>query len=119
MDNIRENLASLKLILDNNKELNNDFNRKLLDIVNGLFDSIEGMAVNLESIAEDVALINDDLSGVQEELFEEMSFEELEEEEDEYIEVKCQSCSKPIYVENSVLKNKEKISCPYCTNQIN
>ncbi|MGL4655372.1 MAG: CD1247 N-terminal domain-containing protein [Sarcina sp.] len=119
MDNIRENLNSLKLILDKNKDLDNEFNRKLLEVVNGLFDSIEGMTVNLESVAEDVALINDDLSNVQEELFEEMSFEELEEQEEEYVEVKCQSCAKPIYVENSVLKNKEKISCPYCTNQIN
>ncbi|MGL4451488.1 MAG: CD1247 N-terminal domain-containing protein [Sarcina sp.] len=119
MDNIRENLVSLKVILDNNKDLDNEFNRKLLEVVNGLFDNIEGITVNLETVTEDVALINDDLSNVQEELFEEMSFEELEEAEDEYVEVKCQSCSKPIYVENSVLKNKEKISCPYCTNQIN
>ena len=118
MDNIRENLISLKLILDNNKDLDNEFNRKLLDVVNGLFDSVEGLTVNLESVTEDLSLMNVDLSDVQEELFEEMSFEELE-QEDEYIEVKCQSCKKPIYVENSVLKNKEKISCPYCTNQIN
>ncbi|WP_297519103.1 hypothetical protein [uncultured Clostridium sp.] len=119
MENIREDLTNLKLILDDNKDLNNEFNRKLLDLVDGLFDTIEGMAVNLESVTEDVSLINDDLSDVQEELFEEVTLEDLEEEDDDYVEVKCQSCEKPIYVENSVLKNKEKISCPYCTNQIN
>ncbi|MGL4761531.1 MAG: CD1247 N-terminal domain-containing protein [Sarcina sp.] len=119
MDNIRENLTNLKLILDDKKNLDNEFNRKLLEVVSGLFDAVEGMAVNLESVTEDVSLINEDLSDVQEELFEEVTLEDLEDQEDEYVEVKCQSCDKPIYVENSVLKNKEKISCPYCTNQIN
>lgn len=118
MDNIREDLTKLKLILSENEEMDNVFNRKLLEVVNGLYDTIEAVTVNVDSIAEDLSLINDDLSNVQEELFEEVTFEDLE-EEDEYTEVKCSSCNKPIFVENSVLKNKEKISCPYCTNQIN
>ncbi|MGL4741951.1 MAG: CD1247 N-terminal domain-containing protein [Sarcina sp.] len=118
MDNIRGKITQLKLILEENKDMDNTFNRKMLEVVTDLYDSIEGMSVNVESIAEDLSLINDDLADVQEELFEEMTLEELEEVEDEYIEIKCQSCGKPIYVENSVIKNKEKISCPYCTNQI-
>lgn len=118
MENIRESLTQLKIILDENNEMDNVFNRKLLEVVNRLYDNIEGMQVNIESVSEDLSLINDDLSNVQEELFEEVTFEDLE-EDDEYIEVKCSSCNKPIFVENSVLKNKEKISCPYCTNQIN
>ena len=118
MDNIRENLTQLKFILDENKDMDNIFNRKMLEVVNGLYDVVEGMQVNVESIAEDLSFINEDLSNVQEELFEEVSFDDLDEQADEYIEIKCLSCDKPIFVENSVLKNKEKIQCPYCTNQI-
>ena len=118
MENIRKNLDELKLILEENKDMDNIFNRKLLEIVNGLYNNLEETQVNLESVAEDLSLINDDLSEVQEEVFEELSFEELEEYEDEYVEVRCSNCDKPIFVEKSVLKSEEGINCPYCENKI-
>ena len=118
MDNVRKNLENLKESLESNTELNNPFNKKLLEVVNELFDEVEAIQVNLESVTEDLSLINDDLSEVQEELFEEVTFEELEEYEDEYIEIKCSNCNNPLYVEKSALDNKESLSCPYCTKEI-
>lgn len=119
MDNVRQSLNELKLILAENKDLDNDFNRKLLEVVNGIYDNLEGVQVNLESVTEDLALINDDLSEVQGEIFEEVSLEQLEEHEEEYVEVTCSKCKKPIFVEATVLNGKETILCPYCTNKIN
>ena len=66
---------------------------------------------------ENVSLINDDLSEVQDEIFEEVTFEELEEFEDDYVETICNNCKKVLYVERSVLKNNEEIPCPYCNNK--
>ncbi len=86
MDNVQKNLENLKEILESNKELNNPFNKKLLEVVNELFD--------------------------------EVTFEELEEYEDEYVEIKCSNCNNPLYVEKSALDNKESLSCPYCTKEI-
>lgn len=118
MDNVRKNLTDLREILKSSKELDNPFNRKLLEVVNELFDQVEAIQVNVESVTEDLSLINDDLSEVQEELFEEVTIEELEGYEDEYVEIKCSKCDNPLYVEKSVLDNKESLSCPYCTNEI-
>ncbi|MGL4991347.1 MAG: CD1247 N-terminal domain-containing protein [Sarcina sp.] len=118
MDNIRKSINELKFILKENKEINNDFNKKLVEVIENLSETIDEIQINLNNVAEDLSFINDDLSNVQEELFEEVTFEDLE-DEDEYIEINCSTCNKPIFVENSVIKNKEKIACPYCTNQIN
>ncbi|MGL5245874.1 MAG: CD1247 N-terminal domain-containing protein, partial [Sarcina sp.] len=69
---------------------------------------------NVETIDETVTLLNDDLSGVQDELFEELTLEELEDHEEEYCEVVCENCNKTLYVEKEMLSGKEEIPCPYC-----
>lgn len=73
----------------------------------------------VEAVKEDVKYINDDISELQQETFdeygefEEVSLEELEEIENEYTEVPCNSCGKPIFVEKSAIENNN-IPCPYC-----
>ena len=62
--------------------------------------------------------IDDDIVDIQDELFEEVSIEELEEMEDDYKEISCKNCGKPIYIENSTLQKENKIPCPYCGENI-
>ena len=58
---------------------------------------------------ENLEYMDDDLSGIQEELFEEVSLEELTEIEDEYKEIKCAHCNKPVFVEASAIEENNNI----------
>lgn len=87
-------------------------------ILEGLLEKVEGVMVNQAVIAETVNYINDDLSDIQEELFEEVSLEELDDIEEEYTETTCNSCGKPIFIEASALEEKNGIECPYCGENI-
>lgn len=116
MKEIRENL---NLIKEEASKLENDnITLKLIDVINMLTDKVEELLVNQEAIEENIKFIDTDISGIQEELFEEVSFEDLEEIEDEYEEIKCKHCEKPIFVEKDVAQTNEKIKCPYCGENI-
>ena len=58
--------------------------------------------------------IGDDLTDIQDELFEEVSFDDLSALDDEYIEISCKNCDKPIFVEQQALQNGNFIPCPFC-----
>lgn len=84
------------------------------EILENLTNKVEESMVNQAVLAETVNYLNDDLSGIQEELFEEVSLEDLDEIEEEYTETVCQNCKKPIFIETSALKEGTNIPCPYC-----
>ena len=46
--------------------------------------------------------------------FEEVSFDDLNSIEDEYVEIKCDNCDKPLFVEQQALNNNSSIPCPFC-----
>ena len=33
---------------------------------------------------------------------------------DEYVEIKCENCDKPLFVEQQALNNNSSIPCPFC-----
>ena len=55
-----------------------------------------------------------DLTDIQDELFEEVTFDDLNGLEDEYVEINCEKCSKPLFVEQQALNNNNAIPCPFC-----
>lgn len=87
-------------------------------ILEGITSKIEEVMVNETVLAETVNYLNADLSDIQEELFEEVSLEELDNLEDEYAETFCEHCSKPIFIEATALEEKNEIPCPYCGENI-
>ncbi len=90
----------------------------MTNIVDKLSDIVEGVMVNLESLEENIGFMDKDLSNIQDELFEEVSIEDLDNMDNEYEEIKCVHCQKPIFIEQSALKNGTKIPCPYCHKNI-
>ena len=58
--------------------------------------------------------IDNDLTDIQDELFEEVTFDDLNGLEDEYVEINCEKCSKPLFVEQQALNNNNSIPCPFC-----
>ena len=109
---LKKNLAKIE-----NKEYKECFDNvfSILEVMN---QRIEELTVNQETLEENIKFMDDDLSNIQDELFEEVSIDELNDMEDEYTEINCAHCHKPIFIEQSALSNNEEIPCPYCKKNI-
>lgn len=92
------------------KEIFGDINA----LLEGISNKVEETLVKQESIEENIQFIDEDLTDLQDELFEEVSLEDLEDFEDEYVEIKCNKCNKPLFVEKEALENNKNIPCPFC-----
>ena len=89
----------------------------ILSIVSDISDSIDEIDYKQDYLEENIKYIDEDIIGLQDELFEEVSIEELIELEEEYIEIKCKNCNKPLFVEKESINNKKKIPCPFCNKE--
>ena len=74
-------------------------------VVNDMALKVEEIIVKQEAIEENMEYIGDDLTDMREELFEEASFDDLENLEDEYEEIHCHNCGKPLFVERKAIEN--------------
>ena len=83
-------------------------------ILEGLSSKVEEVISKQEYLEENMEYIGDDLTDIREEFFEEVSFDELTELDNSYVEIKCKECEKPLFVEKQALDNNESIPCPFC-----
>ena len=113
IDNIKNSIESIQD--EKYKELFNQISNLLIN----LSDKVEEVIVKQESLEENVGYIGEDLTDIQDELFEEVSFEDLIDIEDEYVEISCKECGKPLFVEKGALNKNNNIPCPFCNNKAN
>lgn len=115
MIDIQEILESLKKKIS---KVENEEYREIFGDINNLLEGIsnklEETIVKQEAIEENIQFIDEDLTDLQEELFEEVSLEDLEDFEDEYVEIQCNKCNKPLFIEKDALENNKIIPCPFC-----
>jgi DNA-directed RNA polymerase subunit RPC12/RpoP len=107
------NIAISKVDDQNYKELFSSVS----EIIKDLSSKVEEAMVNQTALAENFKYMDQDISGIQEELFEEVSIEDLEELEDQYKEISCSNCGETIFIEESVMQTTT-INCPYCNSKI-
>lgn len=112
IENFKNNIS--KIESNEKKEYFNNIS-SILEIMS---QKIEELTINQETIEENIRFMDDDLSNIQDELFEELSIDELNDMDDEYTEINCVHCNKSIFIEQSTLKNNEEIPCPYCHENI-
>ncbi|MGL5149950.1 MAG: CD1247 N-terminal domain-containing protein [Clostridium sp.] len=119
MEEISNSIEKLKGIIKNiqSDEYKEIFS-EITNVIEALGNKVEEIIINNETLEENVSFLNSDLSNIQEELFEEVSFEDLEEFEDEYVEINCKNCGKPLFTEKSFVNNN-KIPCPFCNESAN
>lgn len=115
MKDICEKVEAIKKVIETikdeeYKEIFNSFGV----IISELAEEINEIKQRQEYLEENVEYIGDDLTDIQEELFEEVSFDDLAEIEEEYIEIKCENCNKPLFVEKQAMESGESIPCPFC-----
>lgn len=121
MKNIKKKIEELDIVIqENSKAYSTDIYSAISNILSDLNDRIEEVLENQVVLAENFNFMDEDISNLQEELFEEVSIEDLEEIESElqYTEIKCTKCNKKVFMEESLLKNKDEIKCPYCNEGI-
>ena len=119
MEELRNEIEELKSNLRKieNKEYKECFD-SVFSILNIMNEKIEELTINQETIEENIKFMDDDLTNIQDELFEELSIDELNDMEDEYTEIICSHCNKPIFMEQSTLSKNDEIPCPYCNKNI-
>lgn len=111
---IKENIKNLQNSISKieDKEYKDLF-ENIENILSSLSKKVEELMTNQAVLADKLNCIDDDIVDLQDELFEEVSIEELEEMEDDYKEISCKNCGKPVYIESSTLEKESKIPCPY------
>lgn len=108
LENLKEKI--IKVENEEYREIFEDIN-KLLECIS---NKVEETIVKQEAIEENIQFIDEDLTDLQDELFEEVSLEDLEDFEDEYVEIQCNKCNKPLFVEKDALDSNANIPCPFC-----
>ena len=86
----------------------------LSEILIDLSSKVEDLNLRQEYLEENIEYIDYDLTDIQDELFEEVTFDDLNGFEDEYVEINCEKCNKPLFVEQQTLNNNNPIPCPFC-----
>ncbi|GAB6170332.1 hypothetical protein JCM1393_27920 [Clostridium carnis] len=119
MKEIKDNINLLKETITNLSDgKNKEIFSQISSILVSLSDKLEETIVKQEFLEENVQYMDEDITDLQEELFEEVSFDDLNEIEDEYIEITCTNCKKPFFVEKDALDNNKLIPCPFCSKNI-
>lgn len=120
MREIFEEIENIKSTINDIEDENyKELFTRISSVLINLSDKMEEVIVKQESLEENVGYIGEDLTDIQDELFEEVTFEDLMDIEDEYVEVKCKCCGKPLFVEKDALNENNNIPCPFCNNKAN
>ena len=115
MKDIKNKIEGIKTNIENvsDDKYKNLFNSISL-VLDDMLNAIEDMSNRQDYLEENVQYIDEDLTGLQDELFQEVSIEDLIEMDDEYIEISCKNCEKPLFVEKDSIDNNKVIPCPFC-----
>ena len=118
MEEIFKSIELMKKQIETSEAIENkEILKTYSDILSMLAEKVEEVIVKQEAIEENVGYMGEDLTDIQEELFEEVSLEDLMDIEDEYIEIYCKNCGKPLFVEKEALDNNNTIPCPFCNEK--
>lgn len=115
MKNLINKIDKIRLSIEgiNDDRYKSIFNG-IVSVLDTMADELEQMTIKQEYLEENVQYMDEDLTDLQEELFEEVTFDELNNIEDEYVEIKCEHCDKPLFVEKAMIDESNKIPCPFC-----
>ena len=115
MKELNDKINNLKEQIENIKENQyKDLFEAVSGILSDLSSKVEEISLRQDYLEENMEFMDNDLTDIQDELFEEVSFDDLSSIEDEYVEIKCENCDKPLFVEQHALNNNSSIPCPFC-----
>ena len=110
MKELNDKINNLKEQIENIKENQyKDLFEAVSGILSDLSSKVEEISLRQDYLEENMEFMDNDLTDIQDELFEEVSFDDLSSIEDEYVEIKCENCDKPLFVEQQALNNNSSI----------
>ncbi|QEK12139.1 hypothetical protein FQB35_06990 [Crassaminicella thermophila] len=93
----------------------------MLDVLEDFADAINEVHDDVKDLDDYVETIDEDLAAVEDEVFEEIDTEEFNEDDIDFIEVKCPNCKEIIYLDENLLNNQDdetEVICPSCHEKI-
>ena len=109
-DKIDKLIEKVSKVDNSNKEILED----IVEILKGITTAVEITNLKQDYLEENLKYMDEDLSDIQDELFEEVSIEDLIEMDDEFVEIECSNCNQTLFVEKETMENKKNINCPFC-----
>lgn len=88
-------------------------------ILNEITEEIEILHEDDADLEEYVDNIDEDLADVEELLYDEDYDDDINEEDDDFVEIKCSNCGETVYIDENILNNEKSITCPNCHKAIN
>lgn len=121
---ITEKVSYLKgladgLAIDTEKSKEGKLISVMIDILQEMGMSIEDLEENATALGEELDAVSDDLSDVEEMIFgddEDEDDEEDEEEGDDFFEVECPNCNRPLVIDEDAME-AGMVECPGCHSQ--
>ena len=114
MKEVKEKISNLTTKISQIENSNKEILEDIVEILKDITTAIETTNLRQDYLEENLKYMDEDLSDIQEELFEEVSIEDLIEMDDEFVEIKCNNCSQVLFVEKETTENKKTIICPFC-----
>lgn len=119
MSNIKNAIETLRSSIKKVEE------KEYKDIFEGIFTLLDSLDQKIEEInerqnilEENMDYLDKDITGLQDELFEEVTIEDLIEMDDEFTEISCNNCKNKIFIEKDTIKNNKTIPCPFCKEKV-
>jgi len=92
----------------------------ILSVLDQIADELGDLSQRQNELDEYISAIDDDLAEVEDKVFGESDeFDEMEEDDTSYIEIKCPNCHELVYIDTDVFEDEdEDIICPNCHQYI-
>lgn len=121
MSDLRKKVAYLQGLMDG---LNLDSSSKegrlfqeFSSILEEMADEIYDLQVNQSELEDYVESVDDDLYDLEDEFYEDEDGNEMDAEEEEWVEVDCPNCGETVCFEPDILEDEEnliEVTCPNC-----
>lgn len=88
--------------------------KEIVGILHQISEELEEIKDVQKDMQEYIDVLDEDLSNLEDELYDDDDYEDI----DDFIDMTCDSCGETIYVDSTILQNKESITCPNCHKDI-
>lgn len=92
----------------------------LIEIINVLKDmanEVSKISETQKDMHDYIDAMDEDLASLQDDVYDN-EFEAFEDEEDNFVEIKCSNCGDTVYIDKDILDKRENVTCPNCHNDV-
>lgn len=87
---------------------------EIVKVLDEIGEEVDTLKEKYENMEEYISALDEDLQDVEEDYY---GYDDEMDEcicEDDFVEIQCSECEENIFIDKSILKNKENVKCPNC-----